>query len=152
MRQEAGPLAVGAGVTGLGLFFLLGALTIPGEALYAAVGPRAYPTVIGAGLIALGVSFLIAARRGTEFPAAAGPAERGAIPWILGGLVLATALITPLGFPVAATVLFLFAVRGFGSRRWARNVLYGAVLSLVVYVVFARALGISLPGGPLDRW
>lgn len=152
MRPRAGPLAVGVGVAGLGLFFLLSARTIPGDAPYAGVGPRAFPTLIGAALVVLGVSFLIAVRRGAEFPSAATPAERGVMPWILGGLAAAAAVIVPLGFPVAAALLFVFAARGFGSRQWARNALLGAGLGLVVYVVFSRALGVSLPGGPLDRW
>ena len=64
MRGEAGPLAVGVGVAALGLFFLLGAQTISGEAVYAGVGPRAFPTVIGAALVVLGVACVIAVRRG----------------------------------------------------------------------------------------
>jgi putative tricarboxylic transport membrane protein len=149
MRGGAGPLAVGVGVAGLGLFFLLGAQTIPGEAQYAGVGPRVFPSVIGAGLVALGAAFLVAVRRGVEFPALALPPEPGVLPWMLGGLVAATVLVEWAGFPVAATVLFAFAARAFGSRRWAVNVLLGVVLGVVVYIAFARMLGISLPGGPL---
>ena len=149
MREGAGPLAVGVGVAGLGLFFLLGAQTVPGEAQYAGVGPRVFPSVIGAGLVALGAAFLVAVRRGTEFPNLALPPEPGVLPWMLGGLVAATVLVERAGFPVAATVLFAFAARAFGSRRWLVNVLLGVVLGVVVYIAFARMLGIALPGGPL---
>ena len=149
MRAEAGPLAVGAGVAGLGLFFLLGAQTVPGEAAYAGVGPRVFPTVIGAALVVLGVALVIAVRRGAEFPNLATPAQPGVFPWILGGLVGATVLVERAGFPVAATVLFALAARGFGARRWTANILLGALLGVVIWVAFARMLGISLPGGPL---
>ena len=70
-------------------------------------------------------------------------------PWILGGLVGATVLVERAGFPVAATVLFALAARGFGARRWTANVLLGALLGVVIWVAFAWMLGISLPGGPL---
>jgi putative tricarboxylic transport membrane protein len=149
MAGQAGPLAVGAGVGGLGLFLLVGARTIAGEAPYAGVGPRAFPVLIGTGLTLLGAALLVAVRRGIAFPPAAGPASRGALPWILGGLVGATPLLERLGFPAAATVLFVCAARGFGSRRWVGNVVLGAALGLVIYVAFSRALGVSLPGGPL---
>ncbi len=152
MVRPAGPLLVGVGVTGLGLFLLLNARTIPGEAAYAGVGPRAFPTLVGAALVALGAAFLVALRRGVEFPSAAAPAERGALPWLLGGLVVATVLLTPAGFPPAAAILFVLAARGFGSRRWLRNLGLGVLIGVAVYVLFSRGLGVSLPGGPLDRW
>lgn len=152
MKPESRPLAVGAGVTALGLFFLVGAQTIAGETPYAGVGPRAFPTLIGAALTVLGVAFLIAVRRGMTFPEAGGPVERGTMPWILGGLAAATLAMGPLGFPVAALLLFVLTARGFGSRRWGWNVVLGAVLGVVVYYVFSRALGVSLPGGLFERW
>jgi putative tricarboxylic transport membrane protein len=150
MRPRAGPLIVGAAVIALGGFFLLGAQTIEGEAAQAGVGPRAFPIVIGAGLMILGVVFVIAVRRRLEFPAAAEPAARGVLPWIVAGIVGGVVAIEPLGFPVAAAWLFLMGARGFGSRRWAHNVVIGVVIGLIVYLVFARALGVSLPGGPID--
>jgi putative tricarboxylic transport membrane protein len=146
---QAGPVAVGAGVAGLGLSLLFGARTIAGEAPYAGVGPRAFPVLIGTGLAVLGIAFLVAVRRGMAGPPAAALASRGALPWILGGLVAATLLLDPLGFPAAATVLFVCAARGFESRRWVGNALVGAALGLVIYVAFSRALGVTLPGGPL---
>jgi putative tricarboxylic transport membrane protein len=152
MGPKVGPLVVGVLVAGLGLFFLLGARTVASEAGQAGVGPRAFPTLIGAGLVVLGLAFVIAVRRGMEFSAAAGPAERGVLPWILAGLVGGILAIEPLGFPVAAAWLFVMGARGFGSRRWARNAVVGVALGLVVYLVFARALGVSLPGGLVDVW
>jgi putative tricarboxylic transport membrane protein len=150
MHLRAGPLLVGLAVIALGGFFLLGARTVEGEAAQAGVGPRAFPTVIGASLMVLGVVFVIAVRRGLEFPTAAGPAARGVLPWIVAGVVGGIVAIEPLGFPVAAAWLFLMGARGFGSRRWAHNAVIGVVIGLVVYLVFARALGVSLPGGPID--
>jgi putative tricarboxylic transport membrane protein len=149
MASKTGPLAVGVVVVSLGLFFLLGARTVAGEA-EAGVGPRTFPALIGAGLVLLGIAFVIAVRRGLEFPAAAGPGRRGVLPWLLAGLVGGILAIEPLGFPVAAAWLFVMGARGFGSRRWAHNAVLGVVLGLVVHLIFARALGVSLPGGLID--
>lgn len=152
VSRQTGPLAVGVGVAGLGLFLLVGARAIPGEAQYAGVGPRVFPILIGTALVVLGAAFLAAVRQGMEFPSATGPIQPGATPWILGGLVGAIVLLQPLGFPVAAALLFACAARGFGSRRWARNVLLGVVVGVIIYLAFSRALGVSLPGGLLERW
>ena len=150
MRPRAGPLAVGLAVMGLGLFFLIGARTIPGEAGPAGLGPRAFPGAIGAGLTVLGLAFLIAVQRGMEFPGAAAPATPGALPCLLAGLAGGILAIEPLGFPVAAAWLFVMGARAFGSRRWALNAGLGLLMGLIVYLTFARALGVSLPGGLID--
>jgi putative tricarboxylic transport membrane protein len=153
MGARGGATVVGLAVAGLGLFFLLGARTIEGEAGQAGVGPRAFPTLIGAGLVVLGAAFVNAVRRGRmELPGAAEqPAARGVLPWLLAGLAGGIVLIEPLGFPVAAAWLFVLGARGFGSPRWVRNAVLGVLLGVLVYLVFARALGVSLPGGPMDR-
>ncbi|MGH7267630.1 MAG: tripartite tricarboxylate transporter TctB family protein, partial [Candidatus Rokuibacteriota bacterium] len=57
--------------------------------------------------------------------------------------------VRPLGFPVAAALLFTLGARGFGDRRVLRSLAVGAALGLGVYFAFSRALGVSLPGGPL---
>ncbi|MGH7321788.1 MAG: tripartite tricarboxylate transporter TctB family protein, partial [Candidatus Rokuibacteriota bacterium] len=100
--------------------------------------------------LVLGVAFVAAARRGLPSPAAAEPARRGVLPWLLAGLVGGILAMEPLGFPVAAAWLFVMGARGFGSRRWARNVVLGVLLGVTVYFVFARVLGVSLPGGVID--
>jgi putative tricarboxylic transport membrane protein len=98
----------------------------------------------------LGCGFVVKVCRGMEFPTAAEPARRGVLPWILAGLVGGIVAIEPLGFPVAAAWVFVMGARGFGSRRWVPNAALGVALGLVVYLVFARALGVSLPGGLVD--
>jgi putative tricarboxylic transport membrane protein len=150
MSARAGALAAGVVVSGLGLFFLLGLFAIGGDAGHAGVGPRAFPALVGSGLLVLGIAFAIAVRRGMDFPAATGPARRGVLPWIVAGLAGGILAIEPLGLPVAAAWLFVAGARGFGSRRWLLNAAPGGGLGLVLYLVFARALGVSLPGGPVD--
>ncbi|MNC87836.1 Tripartite tricarboxylate transporter TctB family protein [compost metagenome] len=69
---------------------------------------------------------------------------------MLVGVFLGTAvLIEPLGFPAAGALLFWGAAYALGSRRFDRDPLIAATLSLVTYVVFNELLGVPLPGGPL---
>jgi putative tricarboxylic transport membrane protein len=142
----AGALAVAAAVCALGLFFVAGAFSIAGDAQYAGVGPRVFPYLIGGGLVILGAALGVTARRRAR--AEGEPVRRAALGWIVAGLVLAIAIMQPLGFPIAATAVFAFTARGFGSRRPGRDVVAGAALGVLIYVVFSRGLGVSLPGGP----
>ncbi|HEU5322047.1 MAG TPA: tripartite tricarboxylate transporter TctB family protein [Methylomirabilota bacterium] len=142
----AGPLAVAGGVTALGLFFLVGARWIEGEAAYAGVGPRAFPVLIGAGLTVLGLALCGAVARGQPFPDTGERARWAPLAWIAGGLAAATVTLVPAGFPVAAALLFAATARAFGSRRLLRDALSGLGLGAVTWLLFARGLGVSLPG------
>jgi putative tricarboxylic transport membrane protein len=153
-----GALALAAGVTALGLALLAGGVLVQGEAAYAGVGPRAFPLFVGAGLTLLGAVLMVALLRGAvlepergEDVDASAPADHGAIAWIVAGLLLAVATLQPLGFPVAAALVFAAGARAFGSRRWIGNLAAGLVLGAVTWLLFARGLGVSLPGGLLDR-
>ena len=154
--RRGGPLALGAGVVGLGLFFLLGAQRVAGEAQYAGVGPRAFPVLVGAALVCLGLALCVGIVRGMEFKAEGGEdvdttlaADLGVVTWIAGGLALGILLLSFVGFPLVAALLFAWTARGFGSRTLLRDALLGLLLGLLIFFLFARALGVSLPGGPL---
>jgi putative tricarboxylic transport membrane protein len=154
---KAGPLLLAAGIVGLGLLFLVGAFGIAGESAYAAVGPRAFPTVIGTALTVLGLLLGIGILGGRvelspesgEDVDASRPADLRAIAWIVAGLVVAALLIERAGFPLTAAVLFTVTARAFGSRRLLRDAAIGLVLAALTWLVFARGLGVTLPGGPL---
>lgn len=150
MRNKGGPLLSGAVLAGLGVLVLLASRMVMGDAPHASVGPRALPGLIGTSLVVLGLVFMMAAWRGSGFPEAARPARRGALPWIMAGLVGGVVIVEPMGFPLAAAWVFVMSARAFESRQWVRNVLIGVVLGVLVYVIFTRVLGVSLPGGPID--
>jgi putative tricarboxylic transport membrane protein len=149
MARSWGALAVGAGVVALGLAILSGVGGIAADASYAGVGPRAFPILVGLGLVPAGIGFLVSAWRG-EVTVVDPPRSRAPMGWIGGGLGLATALLPWLGFVLVVAALFAMTARGFGSRRWLRSLLLGFALGVLIYVAFARGLGVSLPGGPLD--
>jgi len=54
------------------------------------------------------------------------------------------------GFIFTAAVLFWLVARAFESTRPWRDAVAGVLLSVFVYVVFTRGLGLVLPGGLLE--
>ncbi|MEN9315201.1 MAG: hypothetical protein RIS35_1594, partial [Pseudomonadota bacterium] len=64
---------------------------------------------------------------------------------LLAGLTGTIALIGTLGFVTCATLLMVAVARAFGSRRPLRDGLVGLALTLPLWLVFTRLLGLSLP-------
>ena len=143
-----GALAVAAVVTAVGLTVLVGTRWIEGQADYAGVGARAFPALIGGALALSGMAFGLGVWRGREPLPEAEPSNRVAFAWIAGALALAVVLVQPLGFAIAAALVFAMTARGFGSRRAVRDAVVGLALGVAIHAIFARGLGVSLPGGP----
>lgn len=151
--EAAFPLAL----VGLGVFALVDATTIavPGSANV--IGPRAFPYAVGALLVVTGVAVLVGlalgrhgtaedsedvdTRLGTDWPRVA---------MLAGSLLALVVLIEPVGWPIAATVLFGGAAWSLGARPIWRPLAVGAVLAVVTQVVFTQALGVFLPAGPFE--
>lgn len=92
-------------------------------------------------------------RRTAAAPAApAGTSDSRALLWVTAGLGAYLAALPAGGFVVASTVLFASVAVAFGSRKTVRDVAIGLVLSVAVFVVFTRGLGLPLPGGILAAW
>ncbi|MBG6182984.1 putative tricarboxylic transport membrane protein [Arthrobacter sp. CAN_A214] len=123
------------------------------------IGPRAFPFVVSGGLVLLGACLVVQVLRG-----ATGAPEEGEdvdpnvkTDWLtfakLCGFVLLHAfLIVPLGWPVAAALLFFGAAWSLGARPWWRNLVVAVVLALILQFAFAELLGVSLPPGFLERF
>jgi putative tricarboxylic transport membrane protein len=106
-------------------------------------GEMVLPGVVGVGLLVS--SGLLLARRGAAERRP--PGNRRALGYLGLGAAADVILLEPAGFVVASTVLFWCAARGFGSGRWARDAILGLVFSAFAYVLFTRALSLSLPAG-----
>lgn len=151
-----GEVVFAVAALGLGVATAVGALgiAVPGSA--GVMGPRAFPVVVGALLVAASVAVLVGLARGRR-----GEPEGGedvdpdaATDWRTAALVVLAVLahlvlIEPLGWPIAAAVLFGGAAWALGARPWWRGPLLGLVLGLVIQVVFGVGLKLSLPAGPL---
>jgi putative tricarboxylic transport membrane protein len=53
---------------------------------------------------------------------------------------------------VASAALFWFTARAFDSRRPYRDAAFSIVISVSVFLLFARVLQLSLPAGILAGW
>ena len=148
-------LALGSVVFGILIFWQ--ATLIRLTPAYSKVGPRVIPYIVGAGLVVVGAWLAFEALTGR---ASAGSAEsEDADPTLptdwrtVGLLVLALLayllLIERAGFIIASATLFVMAALAMGSRRPARDIIIGIVMATILYLVFNRGLGLSLPAGVL---
>ena len=155
--REHSELGVCALLLALGVLVLTDALTMDVDITQRGpVGPKTVPIVVGVGLLVIAALLAVDVLRGGRGEAEGGedvdlsePADWRTVLLLSGIFLGAAALIEPAGFPVAGALLFWGAAFALGSRRWDRDPLIAAVLSLITYVVFDKLLGVPLPGGPL---
>jgi putative tricarboxylic transport membrane protein len=154
-RRSVAEIALSLGVLALGAGVAAGTAMLPSEGGYAGIGPNFVPGVVAAGLLLLGVWLAYEAFTGgwraapPDDPQARGEHafHAASFGWVSAGLFAHMALIGTGGFVLAGTALFAFVARGFGSRRIARDVAFGLVLSLGVFVFFVKLLNVGLPAG-----
>lgn len=143
-----------AAAVGIGLLAVAGLVGWQAAALPAAsgygLGPAAMMYVVAGGILLAGLGHLATAVRG-GLPDR-DIADWGAVAWIGGGLLAVIGLVAfGGGFIPAMALLFAAAARGFGRRALAADLVIGAVLGLVIYLLFTKLLTLSLPLGPLER-
>lgn len=140
----------------IGLYLILdaGRITVPGSSN--TVGPRFFPYLVGGATVVVAVLLAIGILRGDEGPEDAGedidPTARTS--WRAVGIIavafLAHALlINVVGWPLAVTAMFGVVAWTLGARGIVRPLLAGAITSVVIWLVFVKALGVLLPGGIL---
>lgn len=116
-----------------------------------AVGPAAVPLPVGVLLGIVGAALLVQARLQLS-GAADGPARPPKAGLRVLGMVaalVAFALLLPvLGYVVTSTGLFVAAAILLGAPKPWRTVAYGWALAAIVFLVFDRLIGLSLPAGP----
>lgn len=111
---------------------------------YEPVGPRAFPMLLAALLAACGVWLAARPSHNAAFSLA------GLKPILLcaGAIVLYAALFQFAGFIIATALMTVPVGRLFGGS-WRHCALYGALLSVILYVLFDRLLDVVLPLGVL---
>ncbi|PNY79294.1 tripartite tricarboxylate transporter TctB family protein [Deinococcus koreensis] len=148
-------LLVALGVTLLGALLLYGTFQIP-FGINAVVGPRVFPLIVSLGTLALGAWLTALTLRGERAEPAVeedtdpgAPADLKAPAIVLGGFLLGTLLLSPLGF-VPGTALMYFSVAfAFGERRFGLTAGVALLVAGITFVVFTRGLGLNLPAGVL---
>ena len=155
MRRSPAEIALSAGVLVLGIGVAVGTALLPAEGGYSRIGPNFVPGVVGFGLIVVGIWLLYEAlASGWRHMPDASPEARGehafdpsAFLWVTAGLFAHMILIGTAGFVIAGAVLLACVARGFGSRRFIRDLAIGFVLALGAFLFFVKFLNVGLPGG-----
>jgi putative tricarboxylic transport membrane protein len=116
-----------------------------------AVGPAAVPLPVGVLLGAVGAALVVRARLQLRTAVDGEPWQSGAGARLLGMVValIGFAVLLPwLGYVVTSAALFTAAGTLLGAPRFWRTVAYGWALAAIVFLVFDRLIGLSLPAGP----
>lgn len=152
--RPIGEIVFAAVILSLGIVGFVAGAGIQTPSSASDIGPRAFPFVVSGFLVLIGVGLIFQLLRGKV-----GAPEEGedvdptvktdwlTVAKLIGFIVVHILLIVPLGWPVAAAVLFFGAGWSLGAKPWWRNALIGVVLALVLQFVFAGLLGVSLPAG-----
>lgn len=149
-RRDLAGLAIAAGLLVLAILIVNDATGYVVRRNAARFGPNIFPYLIGAALVGAAALTVVMAMRG-RFPARDRLNWAGFV-WVVAALVGEIVLLkVGTGFIPASAVLFGFAARGFGQKPVWRNILVGAVLSSLLYILFRYGLGLSLPAGPIEQ-
>lgn len=148
-RPDRAALAIAAALLVLAGVIAWDASHLSAVARYARIGPQTVPLVIALCLAGLGAWTIIEAWRG-DFPARDQQDARPVL-WIVAGLLLQLLTIRVVGFSIATGLLFALVARGFGERRWWLSVPSGLLISLLIWLIFARGLALTLPSGPVEQ-
>jgi putative tricarboxylic transport membrane protein len=154
--RNSGELALSTLLLLLGVYLVIGAgqITVPGSSN--TVGPRFFPYLVGTATIVVGGLLAVRVLRGDQ-----GPEEGGEdvdpdaqTSWRAVGIIalafLAHALlINVIGWPLSVTLMFGAVAWSLGARGVIRPLIAGGIVSVVVWLVFVKALGVTLPGGIL---
>lgn len=139
----------GAITTALSLQLPLGALRMPGTG--------AFPLALGLALMALACARAIQlylarpkAPAAQPAPAAAQTQDDGAtrrVTLFVAGVIVAVALLQPLGYVLSSFLLMLVLLQILGIRPWYASAAIALVSAAACWVIFVRWLGIPLPAG-----
>ena len=148
-------LAAGLAVAAAAAFLGAGLPLLDSSGGYAGISPRFAPTLVTA---ALTLCALLLLRRGSVPETCDDAADTVAphdgpwrLAWVAGGLLVHMALIGSIGFVLAGALLMSCVARGYGSRRPARDAAAGLTVTVPIWLLFTKVLGLSLPLLPLAR-
>jgi len=155
-RRNYGELVLAALLLALGIYVIIDAsnISIPGSSN--TVGPRFFPYVVGGATALVGAVLAIRILRGDQ-----GPPEEGedidpnaktswrAVAIIAVAFLAHALLINVIGWPLAVTLMFGVVAWALGARGIVRPLFAGGVTSVIIWLIFVKALGVVLPGGIL---
>jgi putative tricarboxylic transport membrane protein len=116
-----------------------------------AVGPAAVPLPVGVLLGVVGAALLVQSRAqlGTASHETTWQPRAGLkLLAMIVALVAFAVLLPILGYVVSSAALFVAAAMLLGAPHFWRTVAYGWALAAIVFLVFDRLIGLTLPAGP----
>lgn len=132
--------------------YLIGARRLVSPAMGDPLGPSAFPLLLGAALLLLAILLLLfppTAVSEVARPPGTGPARFGR-PALVMALLLGNALTMEwLGYAVSTFGFLLGALAVLGEKPWPRGLLFSLAFTAGLYLLFARALHLTLPVGTL---
>ncbi|MFD5554552.1 tripartite tricarboxylate transporter TctB family protein [Streptomyces sp. NPDC127068] len=156
-RAALGEWAITAGLLAIGVVILLDGLGQAASTSASGVGAGFTPKVVGVLLIALSLALGVQVARGRrgEADSGEGDVDVRTTRWIPLAVCVAAVLIfiagvESLGYVIVSALAFWLTAWAMGARSHLKSAGIAVVLSLVVYLVFTRALGISLAPGVLE--
>lgn len=161
--RNYGELALSVLLLLLGVYLILGAgsIAVPGSPN--TLGPRFFPYLVGAATVGVGGALAVRILRGDQGPPEGGedidpdaPTSWRAVGIIAVAFLAHALLINVVGWPLAVTAMFGAAAWALGARGIVRPLLAGGITSVIIWLIFVKALGVLLPGGILlelaTRW
>lgn len=158
-RLAWGELLFALALVAIGALTVTGARGINVPLSGADIGPRVFPYVVGTLLTVFGALLCIQVLRGEsgheedeEDIDTDKSTDWRTVGLLIAAIVVHVFLIVPVGWPIAAAVLFSASAWVLGARPWWRAILFGVLLALLIQFAFGGLLDVSLPPGPgLDR-
>lgn len=128
---------------------------IPAPIMQDALGPRLMPAALCGLLLILAMGYTQAAWQdrcpdvANDEDDAPLPGNLGRSAWLIAGLLVLLVLIPLVGIGAAATLAFVLFARAFNSRKPLNDLIVGALLTLAVWALFDKLLGVQL--GPFIK-
>lgn len=150
------PIAAGITLFVLAVTAITQVMAIPKPMIDDGVGPRLFPAATALFLLVLAMGFTQAAYKGNcpdviddpEQAPLPGGLARGA--WLLGGLAAMLVILNFFGIGAAGIAAFLLFARAFGSHNTLQDLVVAVLLTLAIWLLFDRALGVQL--GPFIKF
>jgi len=147
--QRAADIAVGCFIALFGVFILYASTFITGGAAHR-LPPQTFPMIVGTLLLLCGGGLALKSWsiRGADFPLQ-WPDREGfrTILVVLASLAIYTAMMNPLGLPVATFCYIAFSIWYLKRSKWLMALVISVIMAATSYFLFIHLLGLSFPEG-----
>ena len=157
--RTTGELALTVLLGALGLYLILDAASISVPDSTNTIGPRFFPYLVGGLIVATALALGVRVFRGdrvagdeSEDVDLDAPTSWRALAIVAAAFLAHAMLINVIGWPLAVTLMFGVVAWALGARGVVRPLLAGGIASVVVWIVFVKALNVALPGGTILEW